>query len=142
MNTEELRALYARYLEEAGSLEKKKRFTDGLFGFGRRTADHPCHERLAADVHEAVRAMAGEGSPGLAEALRLIADAPGEHPEPPSIHWTLVAAQNAILGAVPALTPAEAAGLYAHFEHTHPRSRRMPNEEQILKALRERAGDI
>lgn len=135
MTVDELRAIYAQYLEEAQGLEKKRRFGDGLFGFGRRPADHPCHERLVEDVTGAVRAMAEEGSPELAAALDLICDAPGEHPDPPSIHWTLVAAQGAMLAAIPALTPAEAAALRGRFAAAHPRSRRMPVEEEILRAL-------
>ena len=33
---EEVRNLYAKYLEEALSAEKKQKLTDGMFGFGKK----------------------------------------------------------------------------------------------------------
>ena len=46
----EIRTLYEAYLEKAMDVELKHNPADGIFGFGRKTSDDPCHEKFAEDL--------------------------------------------------------------------------------------------
>lgn len=141
MQADEIRAIYADYLEKAREAERRRRPGDGLFGFGRKPADDPCHADFLKALREAVEALAQTGSDGeMAETLRLICDAPSAcAQEPPGIYWTLVAAHGAMPAGIPSLDRREARELYEHYAAAWPKVRRMPVQRQVLKALREAA---
>lgn len=141
MKAAEIQALYEDYLEKARAAERDRRPGEGLFGFGRRPADDPCHQAFLQALHRAAEAPAGEeDARETAEALRWICDAPIRFREdPPSIYWTLVAAHGAMSAAIPRLSPGDARELSAHYEASWPKARRMPVQMQVLKALRRAA---
>ena len=142
MNTDALRQLYADYLEQAHSLERNRRLGEGLFGFGRRPADDPCHELFVKAVSETMLALAEEQDAAtVAEAMRWICDAPLMFPdEPPSIYWVLMAAHGGMLAGISSLGIQDAKALYDHYDLTWPREKRMPLQQQVHKALKKAAG--
>ena len=54
----EIRTLYEAYLEKAMDVELKHNPADGIFGFGRKTSDDPCHEKFAEDLKAALKDFA------------------------------------------------------------------------------------
>ena len=141
MNTDMLKQLYADYLEQARSLERNRRLGEGLFGFGRRPADDPCHEQFVKAVYETVQTLAEEQDTAtVAEAIRWICDAPLTFPdEPPSIYWVLMAAHGGMLAGIPSLSAQDAKDLYDHYDATWPKDKRMPLQQQVHKALKKAA---
>ena len=46
----DVRSLCEAYLEAARQVERTHRPLDGMFGFGQKTADAPCHSRFLSDL--------------------------------------------------------------------------------------------
>ena len=47
---ERIQELYRGYLAEAEEVLRTKKVTDGLWGFGKHPADHPCHGKFLEDL--------------------------------------------------------------------------------------------
>ncbi len=141
MKAEDLTALYDGYLQEAMRAEQEQKPFDGLFGFGKKAADDPCHDRFAANLKtwlDAFRASKPE-SAELCSVLRTIYFDPKEHPEPGSIYWMLIAVQGLTTGLIPLLKPADAAALAEEYGAPYRRRERLPAQKQILEALIKRS---
>ena len=96
MSIESLQGLYDEYLEKAITVERNRRPGEGIFGFGKKPSDDPCHARFLEDLKDWLEAFRG-GEPDSGEArevLTLIYRAAKENPEPPSAYWVLIAAQS------------------------------------------------
>ena len=70
---ERLQALLADYRADIDRLERSRKPTDGLLGFGKKPGDDACHDKM----DERVRALADEmaadpDADGIAPALRLL----------------------------------------------------------------------
>ena len=138
--TEDVRARLSAYLAEAEEVEAAGKPWDGLFGFGSRPADHPCHTRFVETLVQTVRDAPGDLTPPEAlAAAGLILEAAVQHPEPASVHYTLVAAQGAVLPLLPLLTPGDSAALLARYRDWYPRRTLLPVQKLVVKGL-ERKG--
>ena len=128
MKAEDLTALYDGYLREAMQAEQEQKPFDGLFGFGKKAADDPCHDRFAANLESWLDAFRGSKpeSAELCSVLRTIYFAPKEHPEPGSIYWMLIAVQRLTTGLIPLLRPADAAALAEEYGAAYRRRERRP----------------
>ncbi|MBQ9663148.1 MAG: hypothetical protein IJV40_08380 [Oscillospiraceae bacterium] len=142
MTRQELNALYDAYLENAIRAEQERKPLEGLFGFGRRASDDPCHERFAEDVEAWMKAFreSEPDSAAVREILSWVYRAPKEYPEPQTAYWNMMAVQGFTQELIPILNREDAQALEAEFKATYARWERMPVQKQILKALQALAG--
>lgn len=135
---QELNQLLREYDGEIRSLQKNRRFFDGLFGMGGSAANAPCHDRLDRAVEELCGRAAEETAeaPERAELVREILQAQGRWQGPEYARLMLAALQRHTLGLIPLLEAGNRATLLAWYEKEYPRRKRLPVQDQILKALK------
>ena len=141
MNREELETLCMNYLGEAEQVERARRPGDGLFGFGKKPADDPCHDRFAADIKQWLDDFR-RSKPDSAEirgVLEFVYCAPKNHPEPKSAYWMLIAVQSLTKELIPMLNRTDAAALAEAYTGLYKRRERMPAQKQLLDALNKAA---
>ena len=134
-----LEQAFRDYREALAEYERKRKPTDGLFGFGRSAQDEPCHAIFDSTVERIVREMAdmpadAETAAQAAERL-LLTD---EKKWPTSAQWMLVAAQRHAIPLVSLLTPAQAGDLRRRYEGRYRRYERLPVQREALNALLKR----
>ncbi len=132
----ELHGCLTAYLKEAEALEAAAKPWDGLFGFGSRPSDHPCHSRFVEALAEKIHGSADDLTPiEVLGAVTLVLQAAADHPEPASIHYTLIAAQGAVLELLPRLQAEDRADLLARYQAWYPRRTRLPVQKLVAKEL-------
>ena len=138
---EQVRFLYETYIEQGEKLEANRKFTDGLFGFGKKPSDDPCHANFVQALKEHLEdwTRRGADSARLREAAAFIFQAPKEHEKPLSVYWPLGAAQASVQAVIPGLNREDAQALAEQFKAIYRRWERMPAQEQMLKALEKAA---
>ncbi len=132
-----LQALYKDYIEKALAAEKNRKPADGLFGFGKKAADDPCHEQFSESVETELKAFA-ETSPDSAEVrcvLEFMFQTPTAHQEPVSIYWMLEAVQGFAIPLIEKLSPQDAKRLKELYGSLYPRLQRLPIQNQVYDAL-------
>lgn len=137
----EIQTLYLQYLADAASAEKKQKLTDGMFGFGKKAADDPCHSAFYDALKALLETYAGEqpDSADVREVLSFIYQEPLQHREPPSIYWMLIAAHG-LTGSLTALLTAEdAAVLYQAYAKNYRCWERLPVQKDIYRKLKQAA---
>ena len=72
--------------------------------------------------------------------MEYIYDAPVQNPDPKSAYWMLIAVQGLTKDLIGGLSQEDADALAAHFAEQYPRSQRMPNQNDLLKLLRQAGG--
>ena len=138
MTVEEISLLYDRYLEDAARAEREQKPGEGLFGFGKRPQDAPCHEHFVSDLGTALNVIA-ESEPDstfLRSILGMIYDAPKTRPAPKSAYWMLIAVHGLTLPLIPLLSPEDAAALSLSYAAAFPRRERLPVQKQVLDSLK------
>lgn len=134
---EEIQELYRNYLAEAEEVVRTKKFADGIWGFGKHPADHPCHGKLLEDLEAALCAFEKRdpSSEQIREVLSFIYSAPQENRGIPSIYWLLIAAHKLTLPLIGRLDPADARALGRRYGADYPRRTRLPAQDQVFAAL-------
>ena len=134
---EELRCLYGEYLIEAHRVEANHNPLDGVWGFGRKSSDDPCHSRFAEDLEALLKAAAVEGieSAGLREMLAYIYRAPKENREPLAVYWMLMAVHGLTLELAGQLRREDAEALWNEYRTAYPRRERLSPQKKVLSAL-------
>ena len=122
-------------------LDSRSRPGEGLFGFGRKKADDPCHDAMDQSVETLVSRLAADPDavsevPGF---LRLLLEAESARPWPDHARWMLVAAQRHGMPLVPLLSPSDASDLASWYAARYSRFDRFPAQQTLLKALKARA---
>ncbi|MCR5089506.1 MAG: hypothetical protein K6C08_08350 [Oscillospiraceae bacterium] len=138
MFEQRLTARYETYLEQALTAERNRKPGEGLFGFGKKPADDPCHDRFVADL-EAMLTEFGETAPSSEETagvLRRMYEAPRINREPQSAYWVLLAVQKLTLPLIERLDSEDTAKLLEYYRKAYPRRERLPVQDQILAALK------
>ena len=137
-----LSSLYDGYLETVNRLESERKLGDGMFGLRPGPADNPCHDRFAEDLEYLLRELTpGETDSALLRTvMEYIYDAPVQNPDPKSAYWMLIAVQGLTKDLIGGLSQEDADALAAHFAEQYPRSQRMPNQNDLLKLLRQAGG--
>ncbi len=147
--THELREILAEYAKSVDELERKKKPFDGIFGFGRRPADDPCHDLMDRRVEELTQRAAGEmpGEDGeiraadtaetdeLAEALFRSARA---YHGPVYAGVALVAIQRHGMKLIPRMSGEARRALAEWYGKEYPRRMRFPVQEEICGLLGEK----
>ena len=134
----DIRTLYEAYLEKAMDVELKHNPADGIFGFGRKTSDDPCHEKFAEDLKAALKDFAaGEPDSGeVREVLAFIYRAPIEHPQPLCSFWMLNAAHGFTKDLIPRLSREDAAVLRKQYGGDYKFWNRLPAQQELFAALK------
>lgn len=139
---EKLPALLQSYLAEIEQQAAKRGPTDGLLGFGDALRNDGCHDRFAEALQALIEQMAAApvSHTQAASALRILCEAPlqcpDNTPQTACARWMLEASQALALPLVPLLLPAEALQLFQRYRTVYPRSRQLPAEKKLAKALR------
>ena len=136
-----LRALTEDYRELVAEKERTSSFFAGAFGMKGGPADDPCHERYAMQLKELLEEMlsASPGSEEVRAVLEEIYAAPLRRPCPSSAYWMLLAVHGLTEDAIARLDPADARALWERYRKDHPRHKRLPVQEQILRRLKSAA---
>lgn len=139
---EKLPALLQSYLAEIEQQAAKRGPTDGLLGFGDALRNDGCHDRFAEALQALIEQMAATpvSHTQAASALRILCEAPlqcpDNTPQTACARWMLEASQALALPLVPLLLPVEALQLFQWYRTVYPRSRQLPAEKKLAKALR------
>ena len=145
MLLEKLPALIQDYLAEVEQQAAKRGPTDGLLGFGDALRYDGCHDRFAEALQALIEQMADApvSHAQATSALRLLCEAPlqcpDNTPQTACARWMLEASQALALPLVPLLQPADAAQLFQWYRGVYPRSRQLPAEKKLAKALHQQA---
>lgn len=137
----EIETLYAQYLEQAVNAEQNRRLTDGMFGFGKKPADDPCHTQFIEALQQILQEYA-QNEPDAAELREILAwifRMPTEHREPKSAYWMLLAAHGTVRGLIPKLKPDDAVALTKEYAKLYRKWERLPVQDEIYKALQKAA---
>lgn len=134
---EELRRLYEEYIVEAREARAKLKYFEGVFGFGRKSSDDPCHSRFMEAFEELMNAVAAEGldSAELREMLAYIYRAPAENREPQAVYWMFMAVHGLTLELAGQLSREDAEALWSEYRKVYPRWERLPAQKKVLSAL-------
>jgi len=128
------------YLADAEKLERNRKPSE-LFGLKFGPADDPLHARFAEDMAALLSDFAAEkpDSAALRPVLEKLFGAAGQHPEPRSAAWMLIAVQGLARELIPALSREDAAALAKDYESAWPRRARLPVQDEVLKILKKAA---
>ena len=134
---DELRRLYGEYLARAHEAEANHKPLDGVWGFGQKSSDDPCHDRFALELETLLRSAAEEGTdPGELHAmLSYIYRAPRENREPLAAYWMLLAVHGLTLDLAGQLRWEDAGALWDEYRTAYPRWERLPAQKKVLAAL-------
>ena len=133
-----IRALYEAYVDQVETLERNRKFGEGIFGLKGGPADDPCHDRFAADL-EALIGEFAQGDPAPAEirtALEYMYSVPLAHRDSKTAYWMLLAVHGLTLGLAERLPREESAPLRARYAKDYPRWERLPVQKKVLDALK------
>lgn len=139
---EDVVRLYEAYLEEFYRQKKGHRPFDGIFGFGTGPQDYPCHEKFIHDLDRQLKSLLSRPpAPHEAgEVLRYIyCGAPERWEAESTVYWMLLAAHSLTPELIGCLDAPGAQALYDEYRNRYPRRRRLPVQDKILGALKERA---
>ncbi len=138
MTEQELRNLYDAYIEEALRVEQAHKPTDGLFGFGKKTSDDPCHDRFASDLEQRLSNFASNmpESASVRCVLSFIYTAHIDRKEPRSAYWMLIAVHGLTLPLIPLLSKEDAGTLLEEYSTVFPRRERFPAQKKLIAELK------
>ncbi len=136
-----LRVLYEAYLDKTAALERSQKFGAGWFGLKGGVADDPCHDRFAEELHVFFEDLSASGaeSADVREIMEYVISAPQTADAPRAAYWMLIAVQGLTRPLLPLLSTADAGAVGAHLEKLFPRSKRLPVQDELLRALGKRA---
>lgn len=133
--------LYADYIEQFHVQNRKRKPGQGILGIGAGPGDLPCHRQFIDSLEALMTELAGgeTDSREAREALEFVFREQAQlQSEAPSVYWTLLAVQGLGIKLIELLSPEDAATLYEAYKSAYPRLKRMPAQEQVLKALKKR----
>ena len=139
---EALRALYDDYLTRIAGIEAKQKPGEGLFGLRGGAKDDPCHERFYRDVEAFLTDFRPEEQTPeeVRPLLEHIYFAPERKSQARSAYWMLLVVHRLTLPLIGALPQEDAAALAERYDAAYPGRERLPAQDEVLDALRERAG--
>ncbi len=134
----ELQGILDTYGEELEAAGKKRKAVSGIFGFGPKPGDDPCHEKADRAVQTLLEELAEEDDAELTGQVVsgvLHADAGRKWPSDASL--MLIAIQRHTLPLLPKMNAEARQELCAWYEKRYKRSQRLPLQKTILKLLKE-----
>ena len=137
---EQLKEIYATYVENAKKADKKKSFFDGIFGFGSSVKEHPCHQEFFDAVTGWCEdlAQSAPAAQQAEEAVRYILETPEAYKERLP-YWYMFASHGAARPLVAFVSPQFAAQMVTWYESHYSRRDRMPVQQELFDLLKKRA---
>lgn len=134
--------LYSEYLEAALKAEQNRRITDGMFGFGKKPDDDPCHAAFPDAMKELAAQFQKQNpdSGSVYEVLSYLYMLPREHREPNSAYWMLIAVAGLTKDLIPRLSAQDAFRLYEEYRKLFRRWERLPVQKEIIQLLKAASG--
>lgn len=141
MTRQTVQSLYEAYLTDAIQVEKAQKPTDGLFGFGKKAADDPCHDRFVLALENWLKEFAASSpdSSSVRNVLTFIYKTHAENRNYQSVYWMLIAVHGLTRSLIPLLNPADASTLLSEYSSAFPRYVRLPVQKEIMAALKKAA---
>ena len=136
--SERFQAVMDHYLDELEKAGKNRKFGDGLFGFGRRPGDDPCHEamdRQVAELAEELAADEGVQPEETAAFVQAVFEAEGSRQWKEAARWAVLAIQRHGIPLITRMSEEDRRRLGTWYENTYPRRQRLPIQKQIVKEL-------
>ncbi len=134
---QEYQRLMTEYDQAVQELQKKRKVFDGLLGVGNHPGNAACHELLDRQTEALCREALEKGSP---EELKTLAEAVFQSERkwqgPEYARLMLVAIQRHTLEMIPRMEKTDRENLAAWYRQAYPRMRRLPVQDQVLKALK------
>ncbi len=136
--------LFQQYCEEVKELLKESKPFAGLFGFGTGPKDDPCHARFIKKVNQETERMANEpvSADEASKTVRFLLSIQLGCEKEGLIYWTCMAAHGAALPLIPLLLPTDALEIFDTYSKDLPKRMRMPLQEKVMKALRNRSKGV
>lgn len=140
--TELLREIRESYQAEVDALEKKKGFFDGMFGFGSSVRNDACNDRFDTKVNEILQQTLTDGATAeeIGDTVCWVLDQVLPQQGMEGIAINLMAIQRHCIPLVNALTAEKAGEISRWYEKNWKRTQRLPVQNELLKALKARAG--
>lgn len=137
-----LDAAFELYRQDLETYARTSKPMDGFLGFGRALKNEPCHDHFDVRVKEAVESIRA-ASPTPEDAARVVGMLlrydPAGWPQP--AQWMLRAVERHTMPLIPFLTPENAAAFQKEYAARYKRWERFPAQKEVLKALKNRAGE-
>lgn len=140
MELQTLQAIYERYHQELGAVQKKASPLSGFLGFGENPRKDPCHMRFYESVEQWVKDfLAGEVDAEAAyEAAHWILTTAEVYKKKPE-YWFMLAAHGLCKDLIPLLSSEHCSQLELWFGGTYSRRVRTPVQEEVYKLLQKGA---
>ena len=133
---EDFTAMMSEYDEAVREVQKNRKIFDGVFGMGTHPGNAPCHDVLDRKIEALCREAAEEPDAGqIREMLEEIYAVPLKWQGPEYAKLMLIAVQRHTMPLISRLAEEDRAELSAWYQKTWPRRRRLPLQEEVLKAL-------
>ena len=131
-----LRENLREYDQAVQELQKNRKMLDGVLGLGKHPGDAACHEILDKQIETLCKETAEDGTPEEAAALlEEIYHTERNWKGPEYARLMLTAVQRHTIPVIPKLTPESRKTLCAWYEKEYPRRKRLPVQDQVMKAL-------
>ena len=136
---QQLKEIYANYIEAAEKVEKNKSTWNGAFGLGVSTKDHPCHDAFYETVEKWSREfLANNPTREEAEAaVAYILEASEPH-RGQLTYWYMYAAHGFVRPMIALVSPEFAGRMRVWYNERNPRQDRMPVQREVFKLLKKR----
>jgi len=119
-------------------VQKNRKFFDGLLGMGTHPGSAACHDTMDRRVAEICGQAAESADAGeKAELVWAVFQAEGSWKGPEYARLMLAAIQRHTLPLISGLEETDRKELAEWYRKTYPRHKRLPMQEQVLKALKE-----
>ena len=136
MLTEELNEILKEYDLAVQEVQKKRKFMDGVFGFGNHPGNAACHEQLDQKMESLCRRAAESGDEQEIYALTKAVFEAGDRWEGPEYaRLMLVAVQRHAMDLIPMLSSESRKELAAAYDRKYPRRKRLPVQEPLYREL-------
>ena len=138
---QQLKDIYAKYIQDVAKVYKDAKPMDGLFGWGDDPRRDPCHMRFYEDAEQWVKGFrqADPEQSQVHEAVRFMILCPAEHKEQ-HCFWFLYAAQGLTRELIPQLTSQQCSELQEAYDALYPKRERMPVQKEVYKLLKKGTG--
>ncbi len=135
---DELKRLYEDYLKNVQTAAAEMRPGDGLFGFGRKLSDDPCHDAFIATMEQYLDRISVDAVPEkVYEVLSFIYKAPITYQNVDiSVFGMMQAIHGLTLPLIPCLSSQDASILKSWYESVYSNGERLPVQNQVLNALK------
>ncbi len=134
---EEYGTIMREYDEAVTEIQKNRKMFDGVLGMGNHPGNAPCHDVLDKRIETLCAAAAADPEAGsFRELLENIYSAALKWQGPEYARLMLIAVHRHTVPVVARLAEADRAELCAWYEKTWPRRKRLPVQDEVLKALK------